>query len=315
MESFTLPVIILIIIGYQIIASIITYINSPKCKHGIRNGKRFRKGKYKCNDCQLEYEERLQAVKKEEEWKKQRYSIQNLFKECVIDAIKKRKQWLVDDINVIYQLSPSAFEDLVANLYRCMGYEVKQTPYTNDGGKDAYIKKDGISYLVECKRYAPNAHIGRPLLQKLYAAMNEEHIEHGVFITTAEFSKDAFEYGIKYGIQTINGKELVELLREYKQLIDSQYEYILPCLVCGEVQTFSTLNNEECKICSNGHRVNNVFYKNYNNPVICFKCGKKMVMRTGRRGRFYGCSDYPKCRHTISPFEYQLAIGEKKEIY
>ena len=149
-----------------------------------------------------------------------------------------------------------------------------------------------------------------PTILTLIFIIGEAIIETAIPFITANLV-----YGIKYGIQTINGETLVELLREYKQLIDSQYEYILPCLVCGEVQTFSTLNDEECKICSNGHRVNNVFYKNHNNSVICFKCGKKMVMRTGRRGHFYGCSDYPKCQHTISPFEYQLAIGEKQEIY
>ena len=30
----------------------------------------------------------------------------------------------------------------------------------------------------------------------------------------------------------------------------------------------------------------------------CDKCGGEMVIRTGRRGRFLGCSKYPKCRNT-----------------
>ncbi len=30
----------------------------------------------------------------------------------------------------------------------------------------------------------------------------------------------------------------------------------------------------------------------------CDRCGAPMVIRTGRRGRFYGCSAYPKCRNT-----------------
>jgi len=31
---------------------------------------------------------------------------------------------------------------------------------------------------------------------------------------------------------------------------------------------------------------------------VCEKCGKPMVIRTGRRGRFLACSGYPKCRNT-----------------
>jgi DNA topoisomerase-1 len=32
--------------------------------------------------------------------------------------------------------------------------------------------------------------------------------------------------------------------------------------------------------------------------IDCDQCGAKMVIRTGRSGRFLGCSKYPKCRHT-----------------
>jgi DNA topoisomerase-1 len=39
---------------------------------------------------------------------------------------------------------------------------------------------------------------------------------------------------------------------------------------------------------------------------VCEKCGKPMVIRTGRRGRFIACTGYPKCRNT-KPLE-----GEEK---
>jgi DNA topoisomerase-1 len=32
--------------------------------------------------------------------------------------------------------------------------------------------------------------------------------------------------------------------------------------------------------------------------IDCDECGKPMVVRTGRRGRFLGCSGYPKCKNT-----------------
>jgi len=31
---------------------------------------------------------------------------------------------------------------------------------------------------------------------------------------------------------------------------------------------------------------------------ICPDCGKPLVVRTGKRGQFWGCTGYPKCRHT-----------------
>lgn len=33
---------------------------------------------------------------------------------------------------------------------------------------------------------------------------------------------------------------------------------------------------------------------------ICPKCGIPLVIRDGKRGQFYGCSNYPRCRQTVS---------------
>jgi DNA topoisomerase-1 len=32
--------------------------------------------------------------------------------------------------------------------------------------------------------------------------------------------------------------------------------------------------------------------------IDCDECGKPMIVRTGRRGQFLGCSGYPKCKNT-----------------
>ena len=301
---------------------------TPKCRHGIEYGNTMINGKLKCPECQKEEErklifeaqekqrklalqaeeerqkqiqerERLLALKAEEEQQKRRQEIRQLFDKCVIDAIKKKKEYFSDNLETIHNLSPSAFEDFVANLYRHMGYDVKQTPYTNDGGKDAYVSKDGVTFLVECKRYAADARIGRPMLQKLYAAMNEEHIKKGIFITTASYTKDALEYGKKYNIQTINGDELVNLIHQYINPSDMQQDYTVPCLTCGEMISFPLFNGEEYKLCSNGHRVNNVLFTKDTRPLTCPKCGRSMVLRTGKYGRFYGCTGYPECNYTI----------------
>jgi DNA topoisomerase-1 len=32
--------------------------------------------------------------------------------------------------------------------------------------------------------------------------------------------------------------------------------------------------------------------------IDCDECGKPMVIRSGRRGKFLGCSGYPKCKNT-----------------
>ena len=33
---------------------------------------------------------------------------------------------------------------------------------------------------------------------------------------------------------------------------------------------------------------------------ICPKCGGRLVARSGKKGNFTGCSNYPKCRYTMN---------------
>ena len=42
--------------------------------------------------------------------------------------------------------------------------------------------------------------------------------------------------------------------------------------------------------------------------VICDRCGTPMVITTGPRGEFYGCSNFPKCRNT-KPIDYKTKYG------
>ena len=33
----------------------------------------------------------------------------------------------------------------------------------------------------------------------------------------------------------------------------------------------------------------------------CPRCGGELVLRNGKYGKFYGCSNYPTCRYTYNP--------------
>ena len=70
--------------------------------------------------------------------------------EAMIVALKKQPK-------DIYKLTPRQYEELVAELFRDMGYDVTLTKATRDGGKDilAAIKTEigQLLCLVEAKRY------------------------------------------------------------------------------------------------------------------------------------------------------------------
>ncbi len=44
-----------------------------------------------------------------------------------------------------------------------------------------------------------------------------------------------------------------------------------------------------------------IFNKTYNtnsSQNVCPKCGGTLQLRNGKFGKFYGCSNFPKCRYT-----------------
>ncbi len=47
--------------------------------------------------------------------------------------------------------------------------------------------------------------------------------------------------------------------------------------------------------------------------IVCDKCGKPMVIRSGRRGRFVACTGYPKCRNTRPLPEEEAAAAKAAE--
>lgn len=104
-----------------------------------------------------------------------------------INLDKKREK------NKIRTLSPFAFEEYMANLFREYGYEVEQTPPTNDGGKDIILQYDGRKYYVECKHFADGS-VGREIIQKLVGAgIVDGDVDGFVVATTSYYNDNAID--------------------------------------------------------------------------------------------------------------------------
>ena len=229
-----------------------------------------------------------------------------ILKEAAILEKSERKRLAKIEIqkdNRLLSLSHRQFEDLVAEMFKMQGYSVEQTPYSADGGKDAILRKDNKKYLVECKHYGRQKKIGRPQLQKLFAAMTEEGADKGIFVTTGGFAGPATEYAEKYNIELIDLDLLKTMIKDAFHQSD-QDDYInAKCLECGD--SVKIPRDAKAVFCRNSHIVLNKFV-NYKPSVdditgdkdICKKCGNKLVLRKGPYGNFWGCVGYPKCDYT-----------------
>ena len=64
------------------------------------------------------------------------------------------------------------------------------------------------------------------------------------------------------------------------------------------VENHIVANKEEMKRHKRNIKIQK--YKNLNliNQGICPRCGGQLVLRKGKFGSFYGCSNFPKCKFT-----------------
>jgi restriction system protein len=133
-----------------------------------------------------------------------------------------------DIIDTILSKTPREFEKLVVLLLQKMGYggEIQDsgmiTQYTNDKGIDGIIKEDILGFgriHIQAKRYAIDSHIQRDDIQKFVGALAVAQSDKGVFITTSDFTKGAYEYVASLNstakIVLINGIKLAEYIYDY----------------------------------------------------------------------------------------------------
>lgn len=228
--------------------------NYGKCVHGIPGGR----SNNKCEKCNFEI---LQREKREEE----RYriaSIPDMSYRLRMSEIRKIKTARNLRIEVLRSLDPFEFEGVVIEMYKHLGYKVKQTPLTNDKGMDGIAYKNGEKYLIECKRYSKDHSVGRPEMQKFFAAISIENAKGGFFVTTSKFTNTAFEFAQashrtkKIYIELINGVKLVELMKIAYPVNEKESVQVM-CKECGSTINFE-LNEivNEKGTCPNGHEVN-----------------------------------------------------------
>lgn len=153
-------------------------------------------------------------------------------------AYNKINTALIDDIlSEIMKQSPAFFERLVVYLLTQMGYggSLKGagtvTRTTGDEGIDGIIREDKLGFnliYIQAKRWERTSTVGRPDLQKFVGALAGQGAAKGLFITTAQFTKEAVDYAKKQHttkIILIDGITLAKLMIEYNVGVSVEATY------------------------------------------------------------------------------------------
>lgn len=145
--------------------------------------------------------------------------------EVLENSFQSLRQSLANDLlEQIKTSPPSLFEKIVVKLLVSMGYggtlrdAGQAIGKSGDEGIDGIIKEDrlGLDIIyVQAKRWANT--VGRPEIQKFAGALQGQKAKKGVFITTSDFSKDAFDYAAKIDskIVLIDGEQLAQYLIDH----------------------------------------------------------------------------------------------------
>lgn len=105
--------------------------------------------------------------------------------------IKEYEKKIIDSIN---RFDGRDFELFMGFIFEQLGYKSTVSQATRDGGKDIILKDGKGAIYVECKRYASQNKISRPLIQKLVGASVCDGIDRCYFVTTSDFTDEALEY-------------------------------------------------------------------------------------------------------------------------
>ncbi len=162
------------------------------------------------------------------------------------------------------------FELLCARYYAAVGFTAKTLDAGSDGGIDVKLYRVDPAKplaIVQCKAWNTQA-VGVKEIRELLGVMVHERVRRGIFVTTGTYSADAMQFAATSPIQLLDGPGFIAKIRD------------LPSAGQAALLDFA-------------------FEGDYRTPT-CASCGVKMLARDSKRGPFWGCAHYPRCKNTLA---------------
>lgn len=138
----------------------------------------------------------------------------------IVDEPNNKVRWQEDLLDVILNMTPSAFERLIQRLLRESGFvQVEVSGQPGDGGVDGHgiLRLGGLlsfHVIFQAKRWKGS--VGASQVRDFRGAM-VGRADKGLLITTGAFTKDAIKEATRDGapaIDLVDGDQLVEKLKQ-----------------------------------------------------------------------------------------------------
>lgn len=155
-------------------------------------------------------------------------AIEEELEQEVTDEVDNTEEWKEKLLNILYNISPAAFERLAQRLLRESGFfQVEVTGKAGDGGIDGkgIVRVSGLlsfHVIFQCKRYRGSV---TPSQIRDFRGAMQGRADKGLVITTGTFTREALKEATRDGappIDLIDGELLCDKLKELKLGIDTK---------------------------------------------------------------------------------------------
>ena len=179
---------------------------------------------------------------KEDKEKIENVEIELSPEETIESAYQEIRSSLADELlDYVIKSKPSFFEKLVVELLVAMGYggthenAARAVGKSGDDGIDGIIDEDKLgldSIYIQAKRYQLNSKIGAHDVRDFVGALVGANANKGVFITTADFTKEAVNFisRVSSKVVLINGTRLANLMIDYGIGVTTRIKYEIKTL-------------------------------------------------------------------------------------
>lgn len=209
-------------------------------------------------------------------------------------------------------------------LFKASGYSVKFDGYTvlyEEGKDEAEEEQNALPPLkagdtLELDELTPNQHFTQPPARYTEATLIKTMEENGIgrpstyapTISTLT-SREYVEREKKALVPTALGEIITGLMKEmFQDIVDLKFtakvESELDEVEAGQMQWVKVLEkfykdfDKELQSAEKKLDGTRIKVPEQESDVICEKCGRKMVIRSGRFGKFLACPGFPECKNT-----------------
>jgi restriction system protein len=181
---------------------------------------------------------------------------------------RKEECYIHSSMDIVDKMSGEDFENFLSAYLIKMGYSSDTTPKAGDYGADLIVKKGTEKLIVQAKRWKKR--VGIEAIQQIVGAKKYYNATNCLVVTNNYFTYEAKSLAEANDVELCDRDKLVSILKKVN---------------CNDlIKDSQDINKKETT--------------KEKDKIICDKCGGEMILKHGRYGDFYGCSNYPKCRNT-----------------